>query len=253
MKRLASVFAVLLLLSGCATQAERQKQKQDDQASSINVQLGVDYMNRGNMDLADTKLKKALRQNPDSAQAHNAYAVLMDRLGEYDKANDYFQRAVDLAPDDSGIHNNYGAFLCRRGKVKQGLEQLKTALRNPLYQTPEYALSNAGLCELKAGDTEAAKKYFRRALQRNPRLPSALFQLAKLNFDEHNFLSTRAYLSRYRDVAVETPESLWLCVRTEKQLGNQTEAGVCASKLYRFYPDSPEASYLRDPSRYDKP
>ena len=59
---------------------------QEEKASAVNVQLGIGYMQQDNLVLASEKLSKALRQNPDSAPAHNAFAILQDRLKQTEKA-----------------------------------------------------------------------------------------------------------------------------------------------------------------------
>ncbi len=55
-------------------------------ASSINVELGIGYLQQNTLDLASEKLIKALRQNPKSVKANYVYAMLQDRLGEVELA-----------------------------------------------------------------------------------------------------------------------------------------------------------------------
>ena len=56
--------------------------------------------------------------------------------------------------------------------------------------------------------------------------------------------AARAYLQRYADVAAHTPESLWLGVRTENQLGDDDQMATYRLKLRAKFPDSDEAKYL---------
>ena len=75
---------VVLLLSACVTVDPAEENY--EAASKINVQLGIAYLQQNNMVLASEKLTKALKQNPKSASAHNAYAMLQDRLLEKERA-----------------------------------------------------------------------------------------------------------------------------------------------------------------------
>ena len=108
-------------------------------------------MNQGRLDFALEKFKKALKQNPDSVSAHNAIAVLYEELGETRLAERHYRKAVQLDPKDSLALNNYGQYLCRVGRWKDAERYFNKATRDPLYKTPEVALTNAGICAWQAG------------------------------------------------------------------------------------------------------
>ena len=46
--------------------------------------------------------------SPDSANAHDAYAVVLEALQLYGDAQAHARRASELAPQNSAIVNNYG-------------------------------------------------------------------------------------------------------------------------------------------------
>ena len=50
------------LLQACMTPVVDKDQ--NEQASAVNVQLGIGYLEQNNLDLANEKLSKALRQDP---------------------------------------------------------------------------------------------------------------------------------------------------------------------------------------------
>ena len=93
-----AVILVALLLHGCAV---TEGPSQDEKASKVNVQLGIGYLQQNNLELANEKLSKALRQDDNSAAAHNAYAILQQRLKQDDLAEYHFKRATELDPNDS--------------------------------------------------------------------------------------------------------------------------------------------------------
>jgi type IV pilus assembly protein PilF len=116
---IVSLFVVsMLIVSGCATTTDKEKQDIND-ASDYNAQLGLAYLNQGRYDIAQSKLKKAIEQNPDNAFAQHYIAELYRRLGEFDKAETHFKEALDLAPDNASLLNNYGVFLCDAKKYKK--------------------------------------------------------------------------------------------------------------------------------------
>lgn len=255
--RLALVLAMLAVVAGCASPEMRKQEEQLKQAARYNVQLGVTYLRNNELQLANAKLEKALEQDPDLADAHNAYAILQERLGQSDKAEKHYRKALDLAPTDSETRNNYASFLCRLDRLEEADVQFNKALENPLYRRPESALTNAGVCALKVPNQDEAERYFRRALEHNPEFVPALYEMAQLSFNDKNYLQTRAYIQRY-EAALEklaqtnpqipktSPQILWLCVRAEDAMGNPAASRACAQRLKDLFPDSREAADLME-------
>jgi type IV pilus assembly protein PilF len=89
-----------------------------------------------------------------------------------------------------------------------------------------------------------AEQFFRKALDVNPALPSALLQMSRLSFDQKKYLPARGYLQRYIAVAPHTAESLWLGVRIENQLGDYNAVSSFALLLRNQFPGSNEARQL---------
>ena len=243
-RALAWILATGLLLGGCTKQEVRDANYSPEKLAAVNVQLGIGYMRDGNLDTAMNKLQKAVSIDDGYAPAHDALGVLYERLGENDKAAKHFSRAVRLDPSNSGTLNNYGQFLCQTGQPDKAQELFKKAVSNPLYSSPEVAYTNAGLCALTQKDPKAAETYFRSALLKNPKFPPPLFEMADLSYRQHNYLSARAYLQRYLGVAKPTPESLWLGIRVERQLGDKNAVASYAMLLKNNYPDSEETRAL---------
>ena len=247
------LLAAVLTLCACNTSNVRDGDSQASRAASVNVQLGAGYMNQGKNELALSKLKRALEDDPKLPSAHYVIAILYERLGEFDKADTHYRRAVDLAPDDPEAHNNYGTFLCGQNRLKEADTQFLAALKDPLYKTPEFAYTNAGICALKIPDVAKAEEYFRQALKVNPRFGNALFEMAQLNFNRANYLSARAYLQRHMEVSPRSSTALWLGVRIESALGDNTTAGSYAKLLKTDFPNSRETELLLNPEQHGQP
>lgn len=238
-----TAFACVLasvLAAGCATTPTGDARSLE-KAAQLNAELGANYLRQGNLVQANEKLEKALRQDDDNVDAHATYALLQMELGHPEKARRHFREALDLAPDEPQLHNNYGTFLCNQGEHDEGIKQFLTAGENRLYSTPEYAYANAGVCALDAGRIDEARSYLRRALEINPRLPSALRELAVLEYDSGRPAVARSYLLRYHESFAPSAETLLLATRVERRLGNRERALEFGRKLLRNFPDSEEA------------
>jgi type IV pilus assembly protein PilF len=207
--------------------------------------LGIEYLRTGNYEMARDKLEKALAADPDSTEANDALAVLYEKVGEPDLAEKYYKKSLALNPENPRGHNNYGQFLCVQGRYEEAEKQFQTAANDPFYTTPSLAMTNAGVCALRIPDEDMAEKYFRQALEMDPEYPPALLQMSMLNYSRGNYLSARAYLQRYQENGQDTPESLWLGIRTEYALDDHQAWGNYALTLRNKFPNSPQAAELQ--------
>lgn len=244
--RAAVVLAIGILLSACVP-VEQAKMDDAKRAKlvAVHTELGALYLSRGQLDIAQQELERALQVDPDDSYANNIMGLLQIRLKNDDAAERHFRRSIGEQPDNSDARNNYGVFLCEHGRLDDADEQFQAALKSPLYKNPEQANVNAGLCRLKKGDKAAAVAYFRAALRTAPRHPIALFNMARLSLDAGQALAARGFMQRYFEVAKESPEALLLAWRVERALGAKDAQATYAVRLRGKFPDSAEAKQLR--------
>lgn len=245
-KKIVVSLALLSVLTACSGPGHRDEAEHPQQAAIYNTQLGNGYLAQGNLELSKLKFEKALEQNPDLPEAHSGYALLMSRLGETRKAQSHFKRALKLDPYSSTTLNNYGIFLCGQNRIKDAEEQFMAALKDPLYKTPEYAFTNAGRCSMKIPDYDRAESYFGKALQTNPRFPDALYEMANLNFIRKKYHLANSYMKKFDQYGTHTAGSLWLAIRLSRIAGDKNAEASYALRLKNRFPDSEEASYLRN-------
>ena len=232
------VVILLPLLFSCVTVGDRVPD--NVKASAINVQLGMGYLRQNNMEQASAKLTKALNQDPNSASAHNAYAILQERLLQNDKAEEHYRIATEIDPDNSAAANNYGTFLCRNKRESESEKYFMKALENPLYKTPEFAYTNAAVCLLRIDERVRAKEYLRKALAARSNFSTALIAMARLNYEDQNFSDAKLYVDRFHLVAEPTARSLWLAIRTELEMDNNRDVTELSKQLETKFPDSEE-------------
>jgi type IV pilus assembly protein PilF len=236
----------LLWLCACVTTdadgTVRPKKKADlVEAARLNTELGVDYMRRGEFDLALEKLQRALDQNPEYAPAHASIAIVYAQRGEAAQAERHYRRAMSLNPDDPAVRNNFGVFLCGQKKYGEAEELLLEAAADKRYRDRENAWLNAGVCARRMPNLEKAERYLREALKLRAELPEALAQLAWIALQNKEYLSSRAFLERYQQVGAPTAETLWIGVQAELALGDKRAARRYAEKLRKDFPDSDES------------
>ncbi len=246
MIRIFGAILLVIILSSCASSEERaliEARKQN--VILLNTQLAAAYLQRGKPEIAMENISKALALAPNDAQANNVMALLQWRMNNFDDATKYFKRALRAEPDSAEVRNNYGAFLCERGEIDAAVKQFSKALTDALYSTPAKANLNAGLCLMKKPAPMAAERYFREALRLDPKLPEALYQMAKISYDSGKTYSARGFIQRFFEVADDTPESLLLAVRIEGVLGSKDAEASYALRLKGKFPNSAEAQEVQ--------
>lgn len=239
-------LACMMLLNACASrQTDMDKPSESRKAAEFNTSLGLEYMNRGQFEVALGKLKKALRSDPDYAPAHTVTAILYERIGEDDLAGKHYQEAYEADPRDGDVNNNFGTYLCKTGRKDEAIGHFMKALDDPFYSTPAVALTNAGSCALGEGELAEADGYLRHALKIQADFPDALINMADLNFEKQSYLTARAFIQRYEAVATHTASSLALASRVEMALGDEQSATEYRRALEARFPNSEEAGEAR--------
>jgi type IV pilus assembly protein PilF len=205
-------------------------------AATYNTQLGVAYLQQGDVSRAKSKLLLAQQQNPASPEVWDALAYYYQSTGDNTQADKYYIKAISLAPKNGSTLNNYGAFLCQQRRYKESVSYFIKATQDSSYINTAQAFENAGLCAEEIPDKAAAETYFTRALANNPSLPTSTLELGEINFDKGNFDLANRYLQRYNYLAKPTAESLWLDIRLAQHAGNTQQVAASAQQLKDNFP-----------------
>ena len=241
---LVIVSATVLALAGCASAGDRAKKKGD--ASNYNMQLGMAYLNQGDLGLAKEKLDRAVAENPGDPNVHSAMAMLQDRLGHPDQADKEFKAALNLGPRSPDVLNNYAVYLCRSGRVDEGVKAFEEAAHNALYRTPEVAYTNVGVCLRGAKrDTQAAMS-FQRALRIKPNFAEAAYQLADLDFRRGEVQSARETVDQFVSSYEPTADLLLIGVQVARKQGDRVAEEKFARKLRMDFPSSDQTRALAE-------
>jgi len=232
-------------LAACANQQARDygDESNAQESARVHTELGAGYYAQNKMAIALDEFTHATKADPGYAPAYNGLGLVYGALGEDAKAEESFKKSLALAPNDSQTHNNYGSFLCSRNRIEASITEFLEAVKNPLYTTPGVAYLNAGKCALRMQDSNNAEIYLQKALQLQPRLYQAAYQLAYLHFERgQNQLATN-YL-QYAMQGEVTAEMLWLGVRLMRLTGDKDAEASYALALRKQYPNSDETKAL---------
>lgn len=237
------ILGLSALAAGCASTppAARDEPTRAETAAAYNLQLGVAYLQQGNLALAKEKLDRAMQQNPREATVHGALALLNEKLGNVADADRYYRSALRLAPRNPDLTNNYAVFLCRTDRVEEGVRRFAEAARNPLYRTPWRAYANAGVCLRGAKRYDEAASNLQQAQRLRPDDAETAFQLGELELERGRPVAAREIVERHLAAFPATPELLWVGARAARGQNDRLAEERFLRRLQRDFPDSPQA------------
>ena len=244
----ACLAAAIPLLLACTSNAPpRLKQtSRSDSASAFNMQLGLEYLKKGELSVAKEKLERAEQENPRDPNVHMALALLNERLNNPSRVDSEYRKALRLAPKNPEISNNYAVFLCRSKRYDEGVKRFLESATNPLYQTPEAAYTNAGVCLRAADRHDEAERNFLTALRARPNFSEAAYQLSDLELARGRTKEARERIDQFLNTFNATPELLLLAVRIARAGGDRVAAERFARRLRNDFPESEQSRQLSD-------
>lgn len=234
-----------LLITGCASAEYQAKQKEATKSRArAHTDLGAVYYQQKQYEIALEEFNLAAKIDPNYALAYNGLGLVNAELGKDKEADASFKKAVQIDPNNSESQNNFGTFLCSRSRFDESIPHFLAAVKNPLYATPAIAYTNAGICSARKNDTANAEAYLIKALQIDPLMNSAAYQLANMQFQRKE---TKLAKKTLQNALITQPsaEILWLGIQIERELGGQDEEASYALQLRRLYPDSMQAKLLQ--------
>lgn len=241
---LRGLCALLLVfaLSACVNTLDQQEEEQvdTDKALESYVQLGLNYLQSNNRDLARYHLNKALEMDSDYAPALQGFALLYQSEGEPELAEKNFKAAIKKDPGFSMARNNYGTFLYDHNRYEDAYKQFDTASQDLKYERRDVALYNLGRTAVKLDKYEKAQSSLINALNLNPRLAPVMLELAEIKFNQKEYSEAKRYLDMYTKTTRQTSRSLWLGIRLERIFGNQDKEASYAMQLKNMHPYSKE-------------
>jgi len=213
-------------------------------AAKINLQLGVGYLQQGNLPIAKEKLERARSQDPRNPEIHGAMALLDQRLGKDKEADKEFRTALELDSHDPAMLNNYAVFLCSHQRADEGVRYFEQAASNPLYRTPWAAYTNAGVCMRAAHRDADAALRFARALQSNPAYSEAVYQASDLDFQQQKLADARFRIDVFLLTNPATPDLLLLGYRIAQMQQDGVSQQRYGARLTQEFPNSEQARAL---------
>ncbi|MCB8764119.1 tetratricopeptide repeat protein [Planktothrix agardhii] len=152
---------------------------QPDLAEAYKIQ-GNALQILGEMSAAIRCYSKALEIQPQYPEVYANLGSLYAQEERLEKAASYYQQAVSLKPDFAGVYRNYAKVLTQMGQLESASQCLEKAYSlEPEKATAEEHF-NLGNTRFKQGRFDEAIASYQKALQLNPQLAGVYYQLGQL-------------------------------------------------------------------------
>ena len=200
---------------------------------------GVAFIQRGYLDQAEPFFQVAVREDPDSGDAHYNLGTLYLQKQMWEQAREHLLRASELRPGNMATLINLGVLAVRQGNLEEAQGYFQQVLRvNPEFTL---ALQNLGDIYRRQGKLDEAQQLLKRALAREPNDPKLNYSFGMLLAQEGNTERGREYLQKAVTLFPQYSEALnnlgVLYVR-DRQL---PEAIAAFQDCVRVAPDFEEA------------
>ncbi len=186
---------------------------------------GVNYLNRGQYDLAENKIMAALAKNPQLVNAYYSLGLIHLYRQDMTKAIPCFEKAVAINPRYYDAYNMLGVIYSEQGDFEKAKYNLLLAANGNEYTHPENAYHNLALLEEKLGRTEAALNYIEKGLKLSNRF-TPLYVLKGKLLEKQNKLqeALNCYESAYQLQVAPEIEPLLHMGRILPKLGQKKKA-----------------------------
>ncbi|MFM6989725.1 MAG: type IV pilus biogenesis/stability protein PilW [Rhodoferax sp.] len=254
---MATCMALLVACGGVATRTDKadlltaSDESESHKRARVRLELAVNYFSEGKTEIALDELKRSIAADATLFEAHNLRGLIYLRMNEYSLAEDGFRQALLLNPKAATVQHNYGLLLCQQGRTAEAVEQFGAALANPAYNERAKTWMLQGLCQAKAGQTQAAETSLLNAYQLDPGNPVVVFNLATGLFQRGEYTQAQRYLGPLNNSALANAESLWLGVKIANKMGDAAALRTLGQGLQQRFPSSKQALWLERKSYHE--
>jgi len=232
-KKTPYLLLVLLVITGCASQAKEQIK-----IATSTRHLGEDYLAQGNPIAALKELTAAKKITPDDPYLHYALGMVYHDMEKYGLSETHLKKAIDLKPDYTEAMNSLGGVLMKQKKWDRAIALFRETAGNLLYTTPHFPLSNMGWAFLRKGDYMRAEASFKKALKTKPEFINAIHGLTSVYLAKGQTSLSRQLLEK---ALAKYPDSAILHVdlaKTLEILGLRKEARQSWQQVIFLAPES---------------
>lgn len=194
------ITLVVLVLAGCATSGQTVSKEKE---GSAHYKLGLSYLNENSTQPAFLEFQKAIDMNPDDKLSHYALGHIYFTQKKYQESLREFERVVKIDPNYSEAYNYSGTVYEAMGDLGSALNSYQKALKNKLYQTPQFVHYNIAAIYFKQQKYQEAIRELQESVHIDPGYAQGYRSLGEIYLKIDDFKSA---LDSFEESAKLSPE-----------------------------------------------
>lgn len=236
------VLAVLQVKLGYTDELRETLENFSDLSSedaAIYANIGMEFVNKGDQDSALAMLNKASLLAPEDEQIQTHLGIFK-LLNSDNSGVTNLQEAIEINPDFKAANIALAMNYLKKGEI----EKAKTIATQWITNNPmnTSALILRGSISLKAGETNEAITYFKKAREIDATNLIAAFNLAVVASEQGDYEKSNNYLDEIFSIDLEYPLAYRLAISNSLRLNKQSELKI---KLQSIIENTPEAIWPR--------
>ncbi|MGD1085372.1 MAG: tetratricopeptide repeat protein, partial [Verrucomicrobiota bacterium] len=209
--------------------------------SVAHLNLGLDYVQKGNLNEAIKEFRKAVEINPDYADGFYNLGDALALKGDMEEAIAQFRKALEINPAYEDAHINLGNALANDGKLEEAIAQYQKAVEiNPADENLRDIL---GAALLRNGDVEGAIAQYQKALETNPADENVHNNLGNALFTKGQLDEAIAQYQKALETNPNYAEARYNLGTALASKGNLDDALAQYRKVLEIRPDYAKADY----------
>lgn len=238
-QRTGLLFFVLFFcfIAGCATGGSASKKEQKSQAEALR-KYGEAYLSDQNYTQALAKLLKAEALDDGDPILQWDLGVAYMAKGNQELAIVHLKKALEIRPDYAEARNTLGVVYLSMQKWDLAIENFKMLTEDMLYGAPHYPMANLGKAYYEKEEYAESEKYYKEALNLQPRFVNAMYGLGKTYLAMGKLQEAAEYYEKAVAVAPDLAEVHFELAKTYRLLGEESKAKSEYEKVVNLEPDS---------------
>ena len=110
--------------------------------------LGIIFLEKGQLDDAISNLQAAIDLRPENAPAHDNLAKALLQKGQVPEAMVHYRKLLEIEPENVEARNTLGTALIQQGRIREAIDQWQEVAGNPTGQRKRREQSCLGVRNL---------------------------------------------------------------------------------------------------------
>lgn len=191
-------------------------------ASPAEIQVAIAHLQKGRFAEAASQAERLSRAHPDISIIADLLAYAQGELGQVVDAESNFKRAIRLDPNYAEARANYGQFLLRQGRNDDAIVELREALR--LLPDMPTALTSLGMALFRKGRSVQAIRFLKRSLALNPTSIPTRLELADCLLADFKAEEAAEVVKPILDTPIPNAKHRVLYARALEEMGRHADA-----------------------------